>query len=495
VTKTLIVLALTLVTPLLIWAQTVTKTVSVASPGAGENRYIYVPFEVPKNTESVSFSFEYDKRNGSNNLEFGLFDSQFSGKTRDKNGFRGWSGSVRESIFISRETATNGYTPGAIQPGTWYVIVGLARLESGGVKLKLEMDLNRIDTKPLGELENETAKKFRFKKLEKLAPIRTNGLTWFRGDLHSHSFHSDGRWTIKAMLESARSNNLDFLAITDHNTISNSRDIDGQLRDFEHFLLVRGEEVTTHGGHINVWGLTSGNWVDFRVLPGLRSSADQIADESHKLGALASVNHPTMTCFGCAWSYGDDWGSFDSVEIWNARWDEGDESALKIWDGLLQQGKILTAVGSSDSHLPPYEPSTYPTNLDMGEPTVFVGAEKLAVPDILNGIKRGRVVVTESSREFVEFTAGNATTTGDRIAIVRNQRVKLRALLKGFPANSICRIISGGNTLKEWVTSGDKNVFTYITAPKAGGYVRIEIRAQGGRMLAFTNPIYFRIKQ
>jgi hypothetical protein len=495
VRKTLIILALALSSPIVIWAQTVTKTISIKSAREGESRYIYVPFEVPKNTESISFSFEYDKRNGGNNLEFGLFDSRFSGKTGDKNGFRGWSGSVRESIFVARDSATNGYTAGAIQPGTWYVIVGLARLESSGVELRLEMKLNSIDTKPLADLKNETAKSFRSRKLEKLAPIRANGLTWFRGDLHSHSFHSDGRWTIKAMFESAGSNNLDFLAITDHNTISNRREIEDQIRNYENFLLIRGEEVTTYGGHINVWGLASGDWVDFRVLPGFRSSASQILDESHKLGALASVNHPTMSCSGCGWSYGDGWEDFDSVEIWNAKWDEGDESALKIWDRLLQQGKTLTALGSSDSHLPPYEPSTYPTNLDMGEPTLFVGAKKLALRDILDAIKLGRVFVAENSREFVDFTAGNTTAMGDKIAIVRNQRLKFRAVLKGFPARSICRIISGGNVLKEWVISSDNSAFTYTTAPKLDGYVRIEIRAQSGRMLAFTNPIYYRIKQ
>ena len=74
--------------------------------------------------------------------------------------------------------------------------------------------------------------------------------------------------------------------------------------------------------------------------------------------------------------------------------------ALKQWDALLQQGRAITAIGSSDSHQPPYEPSTYPTNLRIGNPTVFVGAPALNQKSLLAAIKKGRVFVTEKPIEF-----------------------------------------------------------------------------------------------
>src|SRR5437867_67863 len=49
-------------------------------------------------------------------------------------------------------------------------------------------------------------------------PTRAPG--WYRGDLHSHSVHSDGSNTVAEMAEAASAIGLDFLAPTDHNTIS-----------------------------------------------------------------------------------------------------------------------------------------------------------------------------------------------------------------------------------------------------------------------------------
>lgn len=56
---------------------------------------------------------------------------------------------------------------------------------------------------------------------------------------------------------------------------------------------------------------------------------------------------------GCDWSYGD-WTRMDSAEIWNGAWDAQDEAALKKWDEFLRQGERITAIGSSDTHNPPF---------------------------------------------------------------------------------------------------------------------------------------------
>ena len=41
---------------------------------------------------------------------------------------------------------------------------------------------------------------------------------WYRGDLHTHTVHSDGRRRIDEMAEAATSAGLDFIVSTDHNT-------------------------------------------------------------------------------------------------------------------------------------------------------------------------------------------------------------------------------------------------------------------------------------
>lgn len=473
-------------------AQTFETTVRLEAPKAGETLYRYVPFEVPPATNSLSLSYEYDKKGGANRLEFGVFDPRFTGRNGDKTGFRGWSGSVRDAAFISTNKATHGYLAGKITPGKWFFIVGLAKISPEGVELKLKVKINEIDEKPLRQYEAEISKKFTHEKHEKQKPESFAGFVWLRGDLHAHSFHGDGSWSVKAILDSAAANGLDFVALTEHNTFSHHLEIEAERKNYPNLLIIRGEEVTTYGGHINIWGLPLGKWVDFRVLPGMEASRKQIADEARSFGALASINHPTMNCGGCTWTFDNDWQNMDSVEIWNATWDADDEKALAIWDSFLQKQRILTAIGSSDSHQPPYEPSTYPTNLKIGEPTIFVGAKSLTEKSLLEAIKTGRVFVAENPRHSIKFTANENKTIGDRLEFSKNQRIKLNFSLSGFAPGSKVLLIADGKTVRESAISGENFTDGYDFNAVSSGYARLEVWDKAGKMLAFTNPIYFR---
>ncbi|NNF00996.1 MAG: PHP domain-containing protein [Pyrinomonadaceae bacterium] len=471
-------------------AQSFKTKITLQTPESGQSRYKYIPFDVPENTQTLSFRYKYDKKGGDNRLEFGVFETGFSGRDGDKRGLRGWSGSVRDSAFIAEDRATHGYSAGKIQPGKWYFIIGLAQVATEGVELELRVNFNQIDEKPLKQFQAEQGKRFSFDKHRKRKKLRSNGLTWFRGDLHAHSFHGDGSWSVKAILDSAKSNSLDFVALTEHNTFTHYREIDDQAAHYPDLLILRGQEVTTYGGHINVWGLPRGEWVDFRVLPDLESSGKRIAKEARSFGALASINHPTMNCRGCKWTYDDHWGNLDSVEIWNATWDRDDEEALKTWDKFLKEGRSITAIGSSDSHQPPYEPSTYPTNLAIGNPTVFVGAKQLDQEDLFKGIRSGSVFVTKKPQYTIELSANRIYNIGDKIETSNLTKIKLSALLKGFPAGSKMVLISDGAVVQEELTPKGKLARDYEFRPVGRKYIRLEVRDAEGKMLGFTNPIY-----
>ncbi|GAJ18037.1 unnamed protein product, partial [marine sediment metagenome] len=43
---------------------------------------------------------------------------------------------------------------------------------------------------------------------------------WYKGELHVHSYHSDGKNSVEEIVEAAKEEKLDFIALTDHNTIS-----------------------------------------------------------------------------------------------------------------------------------------------------------------------------------------------------------------------------------------------------------------------------------
>jgi len=304
---------------------------------------------------------------------------------------------------------------------------------------------------------------------------------------------------VKGVLDSAVANNLDFVAITEHNTFSHHSEIDRLEKDYPNLLILKGEEVTTYGGHINVWGLESGDWVDFRLVPGQPKEVSALVDEAKELGVLASANHPAMGCAGCGWTYGD-WSVMDAVEIWNAKWDKEDEESLKIWDELLRAGKRVTAIGSSDTHLPPYEPSDYPTNLAVGSPTVQVAAKTLGKKSILNGIKEGRVTVTGNSSQRLNFgmttPTGKAFGPGESGKIANeNATFGFRVSYDGFAVGSKVKLISySGSTtqVKEFVDSNSSGTFSVSQTFAGPGFVRLEVRNDDGSMAAFTNPIWIK---
>ncbi len=457
----------------------------VTPPTAGENPYIYLPFDVPAGTSAISVSVEYDKTGS--RLDFGLFDSRFSGGLRDTAGFRGWSGAIRDEFFIAGDEATNGYDPGPIPRGIWRLVIGRAQVAGSGIELRVRIDLNTKNQKALERLNAERSKQFRAEPEPVPMPVTAAGMTWYKGDLHAHTVHGDGTWTVSGALESARANGLDFVALTEHNTFSHHAEIESNRSRFPGMLIIRGQEVTTYGGHINVWGLPNKGWIDFRVVPGLEISAAEIEFEAMKFGGLASINHPTMRCGGCSWTYDTTWKTLDSVEIWNATWDPDDESALKMWDDFLKQGRRITAVGSSDSHQPPYESSPYPTNLRLGEPAVFIGSKALTELSLFQAIRAGRVFIASNPRQTIKVLAGTATIG----SVLPLRPVEAKIELAGFPSDARLIAVSDGKPLAAENVAGT-SIYTVRLNPVKPTYLRFEIRAADGKMLGMTNPIYFK---
>ena len=480
--------------PFITEAQSVEKTVSIPPLKEGGIRYFYLAFEVPAKTKSLTLSYQYDRKNGANVLDLGVFDARYDGAENNIKGFRGWSGGRRNTIFIAENSASHGYVAGQIPAGTWRVILGLYKAVPEGVDVSVKIKFNEIDKAAQAEFDAEKAKTFEFPVVKKIPAPNSNGLTWFRGDLHAHTFYSDGNWTIKSLLDYADGNNLDFIGITEHNTFAHHAEIDALAKNYKNLLVLRGEEVTTYGGHFNVWGLPTGAVIDFRVAPKdadrLRKSIEQV----RQLNLLASLNHPTALCGGCDWSYGD-WEKMDSVEIWNGAWDFQDEAALKKWDELLQQGKRITAIGSSDSHAPPL--TEYKNGSPLGTPTTNIGMKNLTQKDLLAAIKAGRVWVSANPANYnLEFSAFNGSRLhiGD-IGASLNGAIRLDCRAINFPVGATMSLISDRRVLQTEKIENAEYSFAKGFAVEKDGYFRLEARDANGAMLAFTNPIYIQTKR
>lgn len=476
------------------FAQVVETRLSISPLVEGSKRYHYVPFDVPANAESIEIEYSYDKKGGANTLDIGVFDSDFDEKEKTLSGFRGWSGGRRSKIFLSRNAATNGYTAGRIPQGKWRVIFGLYKVAPEGVEVTIRIRINQIDPTLIEQSMRETNTKYTVPQKEKLPPPQKfNGLNWFRGDLHIHTFHSDGNWTFPMVFDSAVALGLNFVGLTEHNTLSHHPEIDRLTPKYKGLLALRGEEVTTYGGHFNTWGLLSGQVIDFRVTPQNQAELASSLNRVRQSGLIASINHPTALCGGCSWTYGD-WSKMDAVEIWNGFWDPTDELALTEWDKLLQTGVRLPVIGSSDTHEPPI-PQRKVGQPSLGEPTNHAGMNKLTQKELLTALANGRLWISNLPKNYeLEFSAvvGKERFHQGDLINLSTKPIVLNFKSAKFPDNSLVKLISNGKVIRIEETKNGQTQFQMSLNVEKDSYFRVEIRDQENKMLALTNPIYFR---
>ncbi|MFF1398472.1 CehA/McbA family metallohydrolase [Streptomyces sp. NPDC058287] len=141
------------------------------------------------------------------------------------------------------------------------------------------------------------------------------GASWYRGDCHVHSVHSDGELTRKELAYRARAVGLDFIATTEHNSAAASGVWTPLAAD--DFLIMLGEEVTTKTGHWLALGTSPGQIVDwnYRARDGL---IDRCLDQVHRVGGLCVVAHPHAPYLSGDFMYSFQGG--DVVEVWNGLW-------------------------------------------------------------------------------------------------------------------------------------------------------------------------------
>ena len=76
------------------------------------------------------------------------------------------------------------------------------------------------------------------------------GRTWLAGDLHAHTVHSDGAMTVPELAAHAVARGLDFVAVTDHNTVSHHRELGLRLGRLRRHAGARagGDDLSGHAG-------------------------------------------------------------------------------------------------------------------------------------------------------------------------------------------------------------------------------------------------------
>jgi hypothetical protein len=467
------------------------------------NEFPLLPFEVPPGIGRLHVHYQVSRQlsgdkvgwQEGNIVDIGLFDPRGAEFLAAK-GFRGWTGTSRQAFTITADGATPGYLPGPVQPGTWHVALGLYQLASEGCDYRVVVALEEAGSgkQEAGSEEQETRRD--------LSPSGGIGPRWFRGDLHAHTWHSDGSAPLADLVAAARAQGLDFVAVTEHNTLSHLPLLPAHTTP--DLLLIPGVEISTYHGHANVWPIDwpAEGFVEFRCWNDEQMA--QVREAVRARGALFSVNHPKDD--GPPWEFGDLFEP-DCLEVWGAPWFISNYQSLAVWDAELRQGKRITAVGGSDKHQGPFtgELGWY----EIGMPCTWVYASALSVEAIIASLRAGHVFISEGSAgPRLELTAEDTqgeqrAAMGDELSLPAGARLRLRCRVQGGAGN-VLRLVSGQEIHEAAITEDD---FTHERQVVVSGdtYWRAEVIEPPEAPLdeepaalmakALGNPIYVKSKR
>lgn len=398
------------------------------------------------------------------------------------NGYRGTRikpgalGQVELELTFGAEGASLGAISGVIEPGTWTVLLDLERTHHA-TEYALTV-VASAEALVVGE---------------SFKPASNNGRLgegWYRGELHSHTHHSDGKAPVAEVVAAARRYGLDFLALTDHYTTAGWE----ELRSLagSDLCLMTGLELTAHSGHANMHGLSS--WVN-PFVDGEGWDINDAARATREQGGLFCVNHAFALDLG--WRYHRfDWRLADLIEIYHHLEGSANTSQLTLWDGLLRQGLRITGVAGTDSHDP------HAGRHRLGQVFTYVYAPELSQQGIVEGLRKGWAYVALGGARM-EFSA----TSGGRWAGMGGSlgagQVHLQARLEHLPHPSRVLLIKNGfyHTHRDVPAGPNLSLEFHDPDGRSGDFYRLEAFAltpqrEGGNgrewqnTLLLSNPIF-----
>lgn len=450
------------------------------------------PFVVPPGCTAVEIDLRYAPAGAfgiANNITLTLFDPR---------GFRGAGHreAPHHQVCITPSQATPGYLPGPIPAGEWIAEVD-THMVMPGEPVRYTLDVCATDgpAEPDGPPSRRPQAGVLAPGVRRAAWAATrasagSGPRWYRGDLHTHTHHSDAAgFSVSDLLDAAQEAGLDFVFVTDHNTNAGLAELDAATpaapKD-DTFLAAGGIELTTFYGHALCLGARE--WIDWRVRPGT-GAMQRIAGEAEAADQLFVIAHPGSpgdpACTGCAWRFGDMMpGNARFIEVWNGPWagDSNNEAALALWYDWLNQGLRLVATAGSDAH------GAAGLGLEGHAPPGFnlVHAEALTQPALFRALRAGHVVLSAGPRVTVEArAAGQRAMAGDTVYTPAD----FTARWCDCPEDAAVRVLANGRCLLE-ASAHVTGSIDWTMSPEDANWVLVEIRDREEALLALTNPIF-----
>ena len=193
----------------------------------------------------------------------------------------------------------------------------------------------------------------------------------YKLDSHIHSQYSpDSSTKIDDIIKKSIEDNINIIAISDHNTVDGSKLAIKKTKNIENLLVIPSIEISSSKGHILGFGCEE-------LVP-RDLEPDETIDLIHDQGGLAIIPHPY--CFyrhGLFCKANQNKLNFDAIEVKNARFIVG-YANLKA--KKLASKNNIPGLGASDSHYIDF----------LGDAYSLIDCE-LDIDSVLKSIKKNQV--------------------------------------------------------------------------------------------------------
>ncbi len=230
-------------------------------------------------------------------------------------------------------------------------------------------------------------------------------MKWYPCELHCHTLHSDGGFSVPELLEAARERELSGICLTDHNTVSGWSEAENSASP----VVLKGIEYTTYHGHMLCLGAD-------KILDwGSIGNIDLTVAELRESGGIVGIAHPfqlgTPICTGGHWDYEiKKWENINYIEIFSegsAYLNASNKRARKMWHSLLTQGYRITPTMGRDWH-------RKRANTFISACTYLLCDESFSDAEMKKAIEKGRTVV--SAGPLFHFETDDGKTVGDTVS-------------------------------------------------------------------------------
>lgn len=314
---------------------------------------------------------------------------------------------------------------------------------------------------------------------------------WFACELHCHTVHSDGDFTVQGLLQAARARKLDGICLTDHNTTAGWAEAQASKAP----VVLPGIEWTTYFGHMPVLDCTG--YVDWRDAQ--PNAIDEKLRQVQENGGICGVAHPfqlgTPICTGGYWDYAvQDWSLVQYIEIWSEGapfLNPANRRAMALWESLLDRGFHLAPTFGRDWHRT--AGNVYPAACTY----LLCAQAPLTARQMKTAIQQGKTVVSAGPLLDWETEAGD--TIGDCVTPgvhtvhfhVDLQRAATVPDANTYTPRQICVRTNGGETVLRIAVQGAGMT---ASLPMLSGWYRAElwgdIDGKPDCLLAATAPMY-----